>query len=220
MTIPWADIMDSWAIGKTYLLSCLDVYVCLSLTFVNEVFNSRWVLFLFFILKSKGFKKALVESCQALVGCWENHALLWICFVLNWKHKVCWQSIPIFFNFCDLLKYMNFFKLRSSNLQNWGCSEYEFADRFETPRIVNMYLGAFVLTFHVFLFSFQDPFASIWTTDIGTNLSLGFIIFAGLSAGIYFMYLCVLIYKVFRTISAKQAAISAMSRVRRIHYEG
>ena len=82
------------------------------------------------------------------------------------------------------------------------------------------YLGAFVLTFHVFLFSFQDPFASIWTTDIGTNLSLGFIIFAGLSAGIYFMYLCVLIYKVFRTISAKQAAISAMSRVRRIHYEG
>ena len=34
------------------------------------------------------------------------------------------------------------------------------------------------------------------------------------------MYLCVLIYKVFRTISAKQAAISAMSRVRRIHYEG
>jgi hypothetical protein len=35
----------------------------------------------------------------------------------------------------------------------------------------------------------KDPFASIWTTDIGTNLSLGFIIFAGLSAGIYFMYL-------------------------------
>jgi len=66
----------------------------------------------------------------------------------------------------------------------------------------------------------KDPFASIWTTDIGTNLSLGFIIFAGLSAGIYFMYLCVLIYKVFRTISAKQSAISAMSKVRRIHYEG
>ena len=76
------------------------------------------------------------------------------------------------------------------------------------------------IAYYVFFFPFQDPFASIWTTDIGTNLSLGFIIFAGLSAGIYFMYLCVLIYKVFRTISAKQAAISAMSRVRRIHYEG
>ncbi len=66
----------------------------------------------------------------------------------------------------------------------------------------------------------RDPFASIWATDLGTNLSLGFIIFAGLSAGIYFLYLCVLIYKVFRTISQKQGAISAMSRVRRIHYEG
>ena len=66
----------------------------------------------------------------------------------------------------------------------------------------------------------KDPFYSIWVTDLGTNLALGFIILAGLSAGIYFLYLCVLIYKVFRTISAKQAAISAMSRVRRIHYEG
>ena len=66
----------------------------------------------------------------------------------------------------------------------------------------------------------KDPFYSIWVTDLGTNLALGFIIMAGLSAGIYFLYLCVLIYKVFRTISAKQAAISAMSRIRRIHYEG
>ena len=66
----------------------------------------------------------------------------------------------------------------------------------------------------------RDPFASIWVTDMGTNLALGFIIFAGLSASVYFLYLCVLIYKVFRTISAKQASISAMSKVRRIHYEG
>ena len=66
----------------------------------------------------------------------------------------------------------------------------------------------------------KDPFYSIWVTELGTNLALAFIILAGLSAGVYFLYLCVLIYKVFRTISQKQAAISGMSRVRRCHYEG
>ena len=66
----------------------------------------------------------------------------------------------------------------------------------------------------------KDPFYSIWVTDLGSNLARGFIILAGISAGIYFMYLCVLIYKVFRTIASRQATISAMARVRRIHYEG
>lgn len=66
----------------------------------------------------------------------------------------------------------------------------------------------------------RNPFYSIWVTDLGTNLSLGFITLAGLSFGIYFMFLSYLIYKAFRTISQKEAAISAMSRVRRIHYQG
>jgi len=66
----------------------------------------------------------------------------------------------------------------------------------------------------------NDPFSSIWVTDFQTNLALGFIILAGLSAGIYFLYLCVLIYKVFRTIANKQTTIAAMARIRRIHYEG
>ena len=66
----------------------------------------------------------------------------------------------------------------------------------------------------------KDPFYSIWVTDLGSNLARGFITLAGISAGIYFMYLCILIYKVFRTIASRHASIAAMARVRRIHYEG
>ena len=66
----------------------------------------------------------------------------------------------------------------------------------------------------------KNPFETIWSTDMGTNLALGFIILAGISAGVFFLFLCYLIYRVFMTISEKRASISAMSRVRRIHYEG
>ncbi|XP_040576781.1 protein wntless [Lepeophtheirus salmonis] len=66
----------------------------------------------------------------------------------------------------------------------------------------------------------RNPFYSIWVTDLGTNLALGFIIMAGISAGIYFLFLCYLIYQVFRTISDKRASISTMPKVRRLRYEG
>ena len=35
----------------------------------------------------------------------------------------------------------------------------------------------------------QNPFYSIWVTELGTNLALGFIILAGISAGLYFLFL-------------------------------
>ena len=76
--------MEFWVIGKTYLLSCLDVYVCLSLTFVNEVFNSRLVIIffsrnftylfdwtgLFLFQKSKNMNRAkyVVVLKEAFVG--------------------------------------------------------------------------------------------------------------------------------------------------------
>lgn len=50
----------------------------------------------------------------------------------------------------------------------------------------------------------RNPFFSIWTTDLGTNLALGFIILGGLSAGIFFLVMCYYIYKVQRTLSARQ----------------
>lgn len=49
---------------------------------------------------------------------------------------------------------------------------------------------------------------------------LSFIILAGVSAGIYLLFLTYMIYKVFLNISAKRAALPSMSSVRRLHYEG
>ncbi|KAF4524011.1 hypothetical protein B566_EDAN006305 [Ephemera danica] len=66
----------------------------------------------------------------------------------------------------------------------------------------------------------RNPFYSIWVTDIGTNLALTFIILAGISAGIYFIFLSYMIWKVFCNISAKRAMLPSMSGARRLHYEG
>jgi len=66
----------------------------------------------------------------------------------------------------------------------------------------------------------QNPFYSIWVTDLGTNLALGFIILAGISAGLYFLFLCYMIRKVFNTISSRSEAFQHMSKLRRLHYSG
>lgn len=66
----------------------------------------------------------------------------------------------------------------------------------------------------------RNPFYSVWMTDIGTNLALTFIILAGISAGLYFIFLSYLIWQVFCNISAKRAVLPTMSSVRRLHYEG
>lgn len=65
-----------------------------------------------------------------------------------------------------------------------------------------------------------NPFYSIWVTPIGTNLALSFIILAGISACLYFMFLCYMIWKVFRNISIKRSVLPSMSAARRLHYEG
>ncbi|XP_037090771.1 protein wntless-like isoform X2 [Pollicipes pollicipes] len=65
-----------------------------------------------------------------------------------------------------------------------------------------------------------NPFYSIWGTKVGTNLALSFIVMAGVSAGLYFCFLCWMIWRVFCNISIKRQALPAMSSVRRLHYEG
>ena len=70
------------------------------------------------------------------------------------------------------------------------------------------------------MLSLQNPFYSIWVTDIGTNLALGFIILAGISAGLYFIFLCYMIRKVFLTISNRATSFQHMARIRRLHYQG
>jgi len=51
-------------------------------------------------------------------------------------------------------------------------------------------------------------------------LQLSFVILAGVSAGVYFLFLCYIIYRVFRNISAKRQALPAMASSRRQFYEG
>ncbi|XP_030764596.1 protein wntless [Sitophilus oryzae] len=65
-----------------------------------------------------------------------------------------------------------------------------------------------------------NPFYSIWVTPLGTNLALTFVICAGLSAGIYFAFLCYMIWRVFKNISIKRSVLPSMTQARRLHYEG
>lgn len=66
----------------------------------------------------------------------------------------------------------------------------------------------------------RNPFHSIWGSMIGSNLAFAFIILAGISAGIYFLFLCYMIFNVFRNIGIKRISLPSMSAVRRLHYEG
>lgn len=66
----------------------------------------------------------------------------------------------------------------------------------------------------------RNPFYSIWVTDIGTNLALTFIILAGISTGVYFLFLCYMVWQVFKNISNKRQTLPTMCSVRRLHYEG
>ncbi|KAK3577609.1 hypothetical protein CHS0354_039193, partial [Potamilus streckersoni] len=65
-----------------------------------------------------------------------------------------------------------------------------------------------------------NPFFSIWITDVGTKLALSFIILAGIAACSYFLFLCYMIFLVFRNISAKRTVLPSMSSARRKFYLG
>ncbi|CAL1290351.1 unnamed protein product [Larinioides sclopetarius] len=66
----------------------------------------------------------------------------------------------------------------------------------------------------------KNPFFSIWTSTVGSKLSLGFIVLAGISACTYFLFLCYLVFKVFRNIGFKRNTLPSMSSARRMYYEG
>ncbi|XP_029839434.1 protein wntless isoform X1 [Ixodes scapularis] len=66
----------------------------------------------------------------------------------------------------------------------------------------------------------RNPFYSIWASQVGSNLALAFIILAGLSAGLYFVFLSYMLYRVLRNISFKRNALPSMSQARRMYYEG
>uniref|UniRef100_A0A672Z7X1 Protein wntless homolog n=1 Tax=Sphaeramia orbicularis TaxID=375764 RepID=A0A672Z7X1_9TELE len=65
-----------------------------------------------------------------------------------------------------------------------------------------------------------NPFYSIWASDVGTELAMAFIIVAGICACLYFLFLCFMVFQVFRNISGKRSSLPAMSKARHLHYEG
>lgn len=48
---------------------------------------------------------------------------------------------------------------------------------------------------------------------------MAFIIVAGICACLYFLFLCFMVFQVFRNISGKRSSLPAMSKARRLHYE-
>ncbi|XP_052101149.1 protein wntless homolog [Mytilus californianus] len=66
----------------------------------------------------------------------------------------------------------------------------------------------------------KNPFYSIWSSEIGSKLALAFIILAAVAATAYFLFLCVMIYRVFRNISAKKSTLPSMSHMRKKYYMG
>uniref|UniRef100_A0A8C6P4Q8 Wnt ligand secretion mediator n=1 Tax=Nothobranchius furzeri TaxID=105023 RepID=A0A8C6P4Q8_NOTFU len=69
------------------------------------------------------------------------------------------------------------------------------------------------------LHQLTNPFYSIWASDVGTELALSFIILAGICACLYFLFLCFMVFQVFRNISGKRTSLPALSKARRLHYE-
>lgn len=91
----------------------------------------------------------------------------------------------------------------------------------------------------------RNPFGSIWVTKIGANIlvwfhhicnvrrrqntqkinhsphsQFTFIVLAGISACVYFVFLCHMVWRVFCNISIKRSSLPSMSIARRLHYEG
>jgi Wnt-binding factor required for Wnt secretion len=47
-----------------------------------------------------------------------------------------------------------------------------------------------------------------------------FIVLGAISAAVYFLFLCYMVWKVFNNISIKRSSLPQMSMMRRLHYEG
>lgn len=69
-------------------------------------------------------------------------------------------------------------------------------------------------------YQLHNAFHTIWSSNVGSNAAYGFIIFAAVCACLYFLFLCVMVFRVFWNIRGKRAAIPTMSRARQLQYRG
>lgn len=92
----------------------------------------------------------------------------------------------------------------------------------------------------------RNPFYSIWVSRLGSRIAvsrsfarvhfllltsaffspflasdqMAFIVLGAISAAVYFLFLCYMVWKVFNNISIKRSVLPSMSKMRRLHYEG
>lgn len=69
-------------------------------------------------------------------------------------------------------------------------------------------------------YQLHNAFHSIWATKLGSNAAYGFLICAAVCASLYFLFLCVMVFRVFWNIRGKRAAIPTMTRARQLQYRG
>lgn len=65
----------------------------------------------------------------------------------------------------------------------------------------------------------SDSFNAVWLFPWLVLPQMAFIIVAGICACLYFLFLCFMVFQVFRNISGKRTSLPAMSKARRLHYE-
>uniref|UniRef100_A0A8C2HLH7 Wnt ligand secretion mediator n=2 Tax=Cyprinus carpio TaxID=7962 RepID=A0A8C2HLH7_CYPCA len=58
----------------------------------------------------------------------------------------------------------------------------------------------------------KNPFYSIWASDVWSELAMAFIIVAGICICLYFLFLCFMVFQVFRNISGKRSSLPAMTK--------
>uniref|UniRef100_A0A1B0DDJ2 Protein wntless n=1 Tax=Phlebotomus papatasi TaxID=29031 RepID=A0A1B0DDJ2_PHLPP len=66
----------------------------------------------------------------------------------------------------------------------------------------------------------RNPFYSVWISPLTANIASIFIGIATISAVIYFVFLCFMVYRVMKNIGAKKTSMSTMSAARRHRYNG
>ena len=103
---------------------------------------------------------------------------------------------------------------KTSLLLVWECQVLRFLSSRELPKYLETKSIAH-----------RDGERSPWVLgdELAVSLTgrhqMAFIIVAGICLCLYFLFLCFMVFQVFRNISGKQSSLSAMSKVRRLHYE-
>lgn len=65
-----------------------------------------------------------------------------------------------------------------------------------------------------------NPFYSIWNSEQGSKLAMGFIILAAVCMGVYLCFLLFMVFCLFRNLKMKSVAFNSMPKNRKMYYKG